>query len=215
MYCAIFFAGQLTDVEIEELRHIRRYVTSRSDLQVLHDAIVEYEGYGERLELADPELKKIEAQKTSSLFSNWMKGDDDAGIFDGVNRHSNAVASALTVLQQVLLVKKYSECHQCPQGQDFIHSDTVLEGLCMGKIAATVVRLSWGDGEMARRLASALRLAFCIGAYVDLDRHRLGSRAETVCLVVKGHDALALEQLQAVLREYDDVRTSTGNGKRR
>ncbi|CAI6335373.1 unnamed protein product [Periconia digitata] len=205
MYSAIFFGGQLADVGIEELQHIRKYVTSRSDLQVLHDAMIGFGDYGERLELADPELKKVEAQKTSSFFSNWMKWDDDEGISDAVNRHSNAIASALTVLHQVLLVKKHPESHPCLQGQDFIESDTVLEGLCIGKLAATVIRLSWGDEQMATLLAVALRLAFCIGAYVDLDRHRLGSQAETVCVVVRRHDALVLEHLHAILLRYDDA----------
>lgn len=211
MYSAIFFGGQLVKIDIEELQHTRRYVTSRSDLQVLHDALIEFEGYGERLELADPELRKVGTQKTASLFSSWIKDGDDAGISDAVNRHSNAISSALTVLHQVLLVKQYPESHPCTQGQNFIQPDTVLEGLCIGKLSAAVVRISWGDREMAKTLANALRLAFCIGAYVDLDRHRLGSRAETICLVVMNYAAHALEQLQATLLEYDDVSTFTAN----
>lgn len=213
MYSAIFFGGQLVKIDIAELQHTRRYVTSRSDLQVLHDALIDFEGYGERLELADPELRKVGTQKTASLFSSWIRSGDDASISDVVNRHSNAISSALTVLHQVLLVKKYPESYPCTQGQNFIQPDTVLEGLCIGKLSAAVIRVSWGDREMAKTLAKALRLAFCIGAYVDLDRHRLGSRAETICLVVMNYAAHALEQLHATLLAYDDVSNYTTNLK--
>lgn len=208
MYHAIFFGGQLTEIGIEELQYMRRYITSKPNMRVLYDAMIDFEQYGERLEVADPELKKIETLKTSSLFSSWMQGDGDAAISNAVSSHSNAVASALTVLHQVLLVIKYTESHPSAIGQKFIQPETTLEGLCVGKLAATVIRLSWGDAEMAKTLANALRLAFCIGAYVDLDRYRLGSRAETECLVIKGTDTLALEQLEKILLEYDDVRAT-------
>ncbi|PVI05037.1 ketoacyl-synt-domain-containing protein [Periconia macrospinosa] len=201
MYRSILFGGQLTSVAKEELRHIRSYITSESDLQGLHDVMIHFEEYGERLELADSALKKVETKKTSSLFSRWINGDDSL-IADGVGRHSNALASALTVLHQVLLVKKYSG-RNAPD-QNLVEPDTILEGLCIGKMAATVIRLSWDGARMASILANALRLAFCIGVYVDLDRHLLGPQNETVCLLVKGCDNThKLEQVQDILLTYD------------
>jgi hypothetical protein len=206
----LLFGPQSTEVHVDRLSSIRQVLSTCSSLHDLHDDIVRLESFGSSLETADANLKSIGAKTSSSIISEWMKGNDSA-IVEALQSHPNTIATPLTVLNQLLLFfQHWSDSYSLPNRIP-ITSSTTFGGLCVGQLAATVARLSSDVKEFNRLGSAAVRLAFCIGAYIDLDRHHSGEQNEASCLVVSCPEASDdVQRIREILEGFDTVSALTG-----
>jgi hypothetical protein len=94
--------------------------------------------------------------------------------------------------------------------------DTVskFQGLCIGMISAAVMECSSTRTELGQNAAAALRLAMCIGAYVDSKRvlamsgsnSNLNPSSEIVCFIARWGIESGREDMEAILGRYPEVR---------
>jgi hypothetical protein len=86
---------------------------------------------------------------------------------------------------------------------DHIVKEGGVQGFCAGLLSALAITSSLDEESIGIHGALFVRLAFSIGAYVDLDSLRHGL---TSCLAVKWKSPKSLDTVQKVLEIYDSVR---------
>lgn len=210
---AVLFGPQGTDIKADGLAAIRQALLTSLSFRELQETVQQLNDFAKLLEASDPELKPIQITESASLLVQWIQGND-TDILKATSSPgslSSSIATPLTVLNQVLLLSQQWRGHSQAYDQDgpSITPETRFEGLCIGHLAAAAARLSQdGEEEDWSRLASAaVRLAFCVGVYIDLDRHNAGVE-EATCLVVACHDEPdEFGRLDDILSRYPTVST--------
>lgn len=202
----VLFGPQSTKFEANGLNRMREVLSTSSCLQSLHDDILHFERFGKYLEESDPDLRLIGVIRSASLISDWMKGRNSE-ILKALTHYPNVIATPLTVIHQILLY--FQQWSGDPSKNPLLTptSKTTLKGLCIGQLTATAARLSPSEAELARLASTAVRLAFCIGSYVDLDRHNLEHEVKPRCLVVAccGQSG-DVQTIQDLIANFNSVR---------
>ncbi|KAJ5825720.1 hypothetical protein N7474_002858 [Penicillium riverlandense] len=149
---------------------------------------------------ADSELKAISGKQILERFSKWLDGEtllDTASILN-----PNLLLSPLTVISQLVeylnyLTENPTQCHlRILNGV----KDGGIQGFCTGFLTALALSCSRDDKDIVELGAVALRLAACIGAYVDLDQR---NTSEFVCLAGRWAAAADKQNINAILANYD------------
>jgi hypothetical protein len=96
------------------------------------------------------------------------------------------------------------------------------QGLCIGTLSASAMQSSTTRAEIGQNAAAAVRLAMCIGAYVDSERAlaMTGSKSDClnsgldsvsgmVCFIARWGEESGRENLEAILRRYREVRVAS------
>jgi hypothetical protein len=92
------------------------------------------------------------------------------------------------------------------------------QGLCIGTLSATAMQSSTTRAELGQNAAAAVRLAMCIGAYIDAERGLVmsgfnsDSNSDMVCFIARWGFESGRENLEAVLSQYPEVRCITCGG---
>ncbi|KAL4760329.1 non-reducing polyketide synthase spyA [Aspergillus foveolatus] len=94
-----------------------------------------------------------------------------------------------------------------------IDTASKFQGLCIGTISAVVMECSSTRTELGRNAATALRLAMCIGAYVDSKRAlamsgsncSLNPSFEIVCFIARWGVESGREDVEAILSRYPEA----------
>lgn len=86
-----------------------------------------------------------------------------------------------------------------------------VQGLCVGFLSAIVVSLSRNDMEIGTVAAIGLRLAVCIGAYVDLDGISGIPSKEAACVALRWKDNISSDKkkVDALLQSFPEVSLQT------
>ena len=201
----VLFGPQLTDVTANKLSVAREILSIHQALKHLRDTVLDFNSFGKHLEISDPALGSIGIARSSQILSKWMKGEDSE-ILQELDNHSNAISTPFTIIYEVLLYFQRLIGSSTTEDRVQIARDTHFEGLCVGQLVATAARLSTSLEHLARLSSVAVRLALCIGAYVNLDQHKLGDEKHSRCLAVTCGDGLGnVERLQSILSEFDSV----------
>ena len=118
-----------------------------------------------------------------------------------------------TVLLQIALYVRY--LHQLQGGEE---QSRVLEGLknggiqgfCIGILTAIAIACAESEEDIATLGAIGLRLAVCVGAYVDYDGCFARPPNKTACLAVRCRDGdLGKEGIAIVIQSYPHVSNSS------
>jgi hypothetical protein len=95
-----------------------------------------------------------------------------------------------------------------------IDTASMFQGLCIGTISAAVLECSSTRTELGQNAAAAVRLAMCIGGYVDSKRalamsgpnSGLNHSSELVCFIARWGVESGREDVDAILSRYPEVR---------
>ena len=199
---------------LKQLR--RRYIKT-----LVGDTIQNLGSTWERLRARDASLEVLGGKGVVSALAQWMVAPGDASSeLDRVSKQ-NMVTMPMTVLSHVSQYLAYIE-----QSNGHINHASILasvtagggiQGLCAGLLSAAVVASGRNEDEIMEHAATAIRLAFCIGAYVDLDqihvsttsslavRWRMPATLDTVRDLLVDHPGTYL----AVIRDVRDATITT------
>ena len=195
------FGPQIQTLDAEYLSQVREVLVLEPRLRVFVTAI-------ETL----PDLWKLLVEKNSRLqgtsgfdsinqLLRWIEGK-------GIHLHQggqNTLTLPLTIIVQLTQYFYYLD-----NDVDYPSQRAVLEsvarrgiqGFCAGLLTAVAVACSQNEDDVNRFGAVALRLAFCIGAYVDLDSI---SNIKTASLAVRWRSQMGRERIREILKGYSDA----------
>ena len=187
---------------------LRTFVAAIKSLPSLWQGLVEY----------DPRLSRVPGLDSVQTLVKWVEHGD---MPHGVETAPNVLTMPLTIITQVVQYLHYVDSAiDSPSHDQILGSVKIggIQGFCTGLLTAIAVACSSDEDSINELGAVALRLALCIGAYVDLDGAYADEPLETSSLAVRwrpevGHER-TLETLKESLKGFPNVRISVEGCKR-
>lgn len=193
MIPSLFIFGPQANPSCEDLAKMRSHLLSNPKLYKLAASIRDLPKLWFRLAEFDPELAQVPGESLLSCLAGWVvtgHADSDLGAF--FERPSDLPAILSCPLNFIFQIIQYHSLLAQQVNTDNAHQTILQElraggvhGFCIGFLCAFTVASSGNDDELIETAIRSLRLAVCIGAYVDKDAmQRTHQRA--VCISVRG-----------------------------
>lgn len=151
------------------LQDLRQELISSPRLSILKEAVDDLPQFWQELGDFDPSLRQVPGAKYLGHLKQWVK---EGGPFPHQQSNSpNHYALAVTVLLQMAQYTRYLDQLGKDSHRKVLDSVRAagVQGFCIGFLSAVAVASSGSEVDLGPSAAIALRLAVCIGAYVDQD----------------------------------------------
>ena len=185
-----------------ELQELRRSSFQLDHLSHIREAICRLPELWDTLLANDAALDTVQGAAAAEQLATWVSS---GGALDCGTIQNNILSLPLTILSQLCDYMTYL------QQTGFSHSTILdqvvkaggVQGFCAGLLSALAVAGSRDEESVGLHGALSVRLAFAIGAYVDLDSLRNG---QTSCLALRWKSPNSLASVQEVLEKHNSVR---------
>ncbi|KAF7943514.1 hypothetical protein EAE96_011437 [Botrytis aclada] len=185
-HSTLVFGPQTNSFDAAHLSAVRHSLVSNKRLKPFHKAITGLSDFLPKLLAHDSSLQKLPAAEYCTFLIQWL---ETGSLAPGpMNRDlPNMVCTPLTVIIHVVQFFNYLETHHGPVHayDNFLASATPIgaQGFCIGFLTAAAVTCASDEDTLVKLCSNALRLALCIGAYVDLDQSNAGENCTTAVMV--------------------------------
>lgn len=204
----LVFGPQTIWPTAEHLAQLRAALLLEPRLRTFLTAIKELPALGQTLVHADPRL--IPILRPLEDVQMWI----DQGEFPSMpDEAPNVLSTPLTVIIQIIQYFHYVDGKAgSPTHGDLLESVRVggIQGFCTGLLTAIAIACSKNEEDASIFGVVALRLALCIGAFVDLEGALVGPQNEACCLAVRWRSEMSIDKVLDVLKGYKDVSMSHG-----
>lgn len=200
--------GPQTELPPEKaLQDCRQELLDNPQLSALRNAVDQLPQLWQKLVSFDPGLQKVPGDKYLSSLKTWIA---NGGPFPHRDSSSaNHYGLAVTVLLQTTQYVRYlatlgQDAHR--RVLESVQSGGV-QGFCVGFLSAAAVASAKNEDDLGLLAAVALRLAVCIGAYVDADGAYAAKAESYVAMAVRWQDgqARASEKAAEIIQSIPGV----------
>ncbi len=154
----------------------------------------------------DPSLNSIAGEAAADNLAQWITG---AAITQIEENKGNITRMPLTTAAQIADYTSYLRHRDEPLDHDLVMKSVAagggVQGFCIGLLSALAVASGKTEDDVGRFAADSVRLAFCIGAYVDLDGHFNGGDSKASTLAIRWKSPTMLEDIERLLSRHPDV----------
>ncbi|KAI3333408.1 hypothetical protein F4824DRAFT_250996 [Ustulina deusta] len=191
----------------EVLEDLRQELISNPQLSALAKAVTELPQLWNTLIGFDKDLLQLPGERYLRQLRQWVK---EGGSFPHHQGNPpNLYALAVTVLLQISQYVRYLRQFGADSHSRLLESVRTagVQGFCVGFISAVVVASSKVEADIGPAAAVGLRLAVCVGAYVDLDAIRSRDTGGACCVAIRWRerDAIGKPDIDTVVKSYTDV----------
>ncbi|PFH58947.1 hypothetical protein XA68_13013 [Ophiocordyceps unilateralis] len=162
------------------LSQLRSGLVHDPQLADLRDAVAELPDLWALLVAKESRLQRVGAAPLLDILAEWLSSGSSGGLPFSVPSSGNALLAVLTVLGHILEYTTYLNKQGSELEPDSIGKGShikILEGvgqggvqgLCVGLLSAIALACSRDKTDISKYGAVAVRLALCVGAFVDLD----------------------------------------------
>lgn len=188
------------------LVQLRALLLSDSRLGTFLTAINELPHLWERLVESSPSLKQVPGLEAVNNFLQWI----DHGQFSQMSDlPPNVLLTPLTIIIHIVHYFDFLKADgSITTHANIINSvkDAGIQGYCTGFLSAVALACSKNEEDISTLGAVALRLAFCIGAFVDLDGAFADPPNETHLIAVRWRSDDSKDTVLNILRDFPNVR---------
>lgn len=184
------------------LAEIRTYILSEPRLVTFLEALKDLPSLWDRLVDHDDTLKALPGRETLACLGNWIQHGE---LPDEVIAESNLFGMPLTIVIHIVQYFHYLDGNISHNQLMEDVSTAGVQGFCLGLLSAVAVGCARQEGEVDTQASVALRLAVCIGAYIDLHRVYTVDSFDSVSLAVRWRSVTSHNSLLEVLQTYPDV----------
>ncbi|EXJ93208.1 hypothetical protein A1O3_01765 [Capronia epimyces CBS 606.96] len=186
--------------QLQQLRTVlRQYAWLRPVVEAVYDLPV----LGRALVGKDPRLDKLDPQAGAERMAEWLSGGI---VVPEPSRKRNAMTMTVTVIAQVVQYFTYLEQLDSPISHSSVLRSVAagggIQGFCAGLLSALAVASGETEDGVGKFAAISVRLAFCIGTYVDLDQSPDDVDAGYSTLAVRSKSPSAMEGVQRLLDNH-------------
>jgi hypothetical protein len=202
---SIIFGSQTIWPSAAYLAHARTILLKEYHLLPLRNAIKELPTLWQTLVDTHPGLDNVPGQQVLEKINKWI---DQGELLAMPDPPINVLLTPLTVIIQMVQYFDFlnTNDYKVTHAQILKSVQTAgIQGCCIGLLSAIVLSTSESEEEIGRLAAIALRLAVCIGAFVDLDGVFADIPNESCSIVVRwdGNDGQHL--VSEILKSYPEV----------
>ncbi|KAK6071029.1 polyketide synthase (beta-ketoacyl synthase) [Seiridium cupressi] len=194
------------------LRGIRNVLARQKHLTPVIEALRQLPELWSTMVAQDQALSAAPGIAGARRLAEWATIDtslggaaDEIDFFEGEEmQNSNALAMPLTIAGHLCQYMAYMEHanHQHSTLLKTAEQTGGIQGLCAGLLSAVAVAGATDEVELGTKGALAVRLAFAIGAYVDLDAFTSG---ETCCLAARCKAPQTLEGVERIVESHSQT----------
>lgn len=188
------------------LVHLRALLLSDPRLEKFLTAIRELPHLWERLLKSSPNLKKVPGLEAIDHLLQWIEHGEFSWMSD---LPPNVLSTPLTIIIHIVHYFDFLKT----EGNIITHADIIknvksagIQGYCTGFLSAVALACSRNEEDASSLGAVALRLAFCIGAFVDLDGAFADPPNETLMIAVRWKSDNGKDTLLNILQDFPNVR---------
>lgn len=181
-------------------------------LKELAKAVNDLPQFWSHLVEVKPVLSQVNDEPLKKL-KDWASGECFLEIPEGL---PNILLAPLTVIIHVVQYLRFVHSLDADDFQEDRHRRILqsterggFQGLCTGFLSAAALACSGSERDIWCNATVALRLATCVGAYVDLDRLTYDSADHHTCVIIHWEDNCGKDRVTEVLKRYPGVRTET------
>jgi len=204
----LVFGPQTELPSLEVLAELRQELVKNPRLSSLQDAVKNLPRFWQTLTNFDPSLSRVPGAKYLDDLQRWIV-DGDAfphHLGDAPNVYSLPVTLILQIIQYVRYLNRLGEKDPHRLVLEGLQAGGI-QGFCVGFLSAIAVSSSESAADIAAVAAVSLRLAVCIGAYVDQDGSFAEQANQTSCLSIRWRsDDVDEKEVADLIRTYPDVR---------
>ncbi len=204
----LVFGPQTELPSLEVLAELRQELVKNPRLSSLQDAVKNLPRFWQTLTNFDPSLSRVPGAKYLDDLQRWIV-DGDAfphHLGDAPNVYSLPVTLILQIIQYVRYLNRVGEKDPHRLVLEGLQAGGI-QGFCVGFLSAIAVSSSESAADIAAVAAVSLRLAVCIGAYVDQDGSFAEQANQTSCLSIRWRsDDVDEKEVADLIRTYPDVR---------
>jgi len=188
------------------LRDFQKAITSDESLSPVTEAVRSLPAFWDTLASINGSLLAVAGRNAAERLVAWVTTGEGLG-FGTDDAPPSAIAMPMTIIAHLC---QYLDYLQHNENEDISHTTLVesaarrggIQGFCAGLLSALAIAGAEDTKDIGQHGALAVRLAFAIGVYVDLDSSALG---ETECLAARWKSPAGLEELQDAIQKYDGV----------
>ena len=190
----------------DRLDQLRTTLHQQSSLKSFVRVIQELPLLWKTLVRQDPSIHSITGNTAAEALSQWITG---GAITQTVHDLGNVIRMPLTTIAQIAQYISYLRQRGDPYAHEAIIKNAILgggiQGLCIGLLSALAVASGKTEDEIGSFAATSVKLAFCIGAYVDLDAHRSKDESNPSTMAVRWKAPTTLEDIQHLASRHPNV----------
>ncbi|KAI0432332.1 hypothetical protein F5Y09DRAFT_153540 [Xylaria sp. FL1042] len=174
-------------------------------LQPLMEAVRDLDSLWTEMTAQDPALEDIDGKSTVRKLEGLLSGTVNEDISD--ERH-NIWIVPITILNHVMQYLSFIDhigvaSHSCVM--ENVAANGGVQGLCAGLLSAQAVSSAMTVEDIVALSCTSLRLAFCIGAYVDADQISIDGNDKSITLAIRWRDTRTLGDIQKILRNQQNT----------
>lgn len=212
MYPRLLIFGPQGHPSSGDLTELRSYLTANARLSKLIASLRNLHEFWNKLVRFDPELACLPAESIVRGLAEWVEpGHADFHSFqDRLHELPATLAFSVNFLVQIVQYHGYilhsTDGDNAQQAMLKRLQDGGVQGFCLGFLSAVTVASSGSEEELIDASIRALKLAVCIGAYVDKDAVTHTVERAT-CVSVRGGQTLNdnHEKVVDILRDFNRV----------
>ncbi|KAJ5297788.1 hypothetical protein N7508_008037 [Penicillium antarcticum] len=198
----ISFGSLSTKPSVEELGELRDFLLKYEHFGLVKEAISELPGLWKTLLANDAALEPLNGLAAAECLAAWVSTREAISTNDAP--WGNILSLPLTIASHLCdylrYVRETGSSHSILL--EHIAKAAGVQGFCAGLLSALAIATSTDEKSVGVNGALSVRVAFAIGAYVDLDSLKHGS---TSCLGVRWKSPNSVVDLQNILKRYDQA----------
>ncbi len=171
----------------------------------LIEAVRDLDSLWRKMLSQDPALDVVDGRAAARKLEGLLSGTVNEYTRD---EKRNALIMPITILAQIAQYLSFLEHSEVAHHNSVLESIATgggVQGLCAGLLSAHAVASATTTEDVVAVSCTSLRLAFCVGAYVDADQVSNDGNAETTSLAVRWKEPTKLEDIQEVLLNHQNV----------
>lgn len=190
-----------------QLEQLRTELSRQSILAPLCTAIQNLNSLWNQLLDVEPDFSVLTEQGAAVELARQLLNSNT----DVVNRDEkrNIMTMPMTIASQIVQYLLYLESSETAIGHGALLEHAAcsggVQGFCAGLLSAVAISSAHSKEEVAELAASAFQLAFCIGAFVDLDQSRTDTGIQYSNIAVRWKHTKTIDDLNLLLANHPEV----------
>jgi hypothetical protein len=196
------FGSQTSWPTAEYLSQVRVSLQGNPRLRSFSAAIKDLPDLWNDLVAHDPRLQDVAGGDALHQLVAWLSGGN---LHGSLTPPPNVLSMPFTVIIHMVQWFHFLDNNPNRAGLNQLLDGARaggVQGFCIGILSAIAVASAQNEDDIVKSGGVALRLATCIGAYIDLDR----LECDTTVLAVRWNSADSHNRLVSVISEFSNVR---------
>ena len=207
---SILAFGPQSDLsDADSLAELRQVLIKNIHLADLCEAIRTLPEVWELLTRSEPHLEVLPGPEIINNLIRWL---NEGALLQPLDALQTLYTLPITILVQITVYVRH--LHQFEDGQEHRRILERLghggsQGFCVGIFAAIAIAYSDSEREIATIGAIGLRIAVCIGAFIDYYEFSVKSSEKAVCVAVRwSEENFSRKKIESLIQPFSQVKTN-------